>query len=539
MNPGGEIIDRFNLGKLPVGYSYGRKDGQLLYFNEPTPAAENKKGYAGLAAQPNILTTSGLYNAPVQVAVEVPQGVAAYYTTDGSEPNQESPRYTGPVMLSKMAGEEMPEGNVFRVRGYSDGMLPSAVSTGNYFIDSRHTLPIVALSTAPANMYDPKIGIYVRGDGERANYAQEWERPVNFQLFDTDGRLLIDTDACFRVFGAYSRAEREQKGLAVIARGEYGDNRLRFPLFESRPYEEYKSVVLRASGMDSTVTKVRDMLATSIAGDGGILAVQAYKQCVLYINGEYFGVYNLREKVTKYFLEQHYGVNPENLDFLVGSGTSSGSVLQGDTKEYKALLAYLESHALSDAENYAYIEERIDVDNFIDWLFAEMYFMNTDTGNIKYFRERREGSKWRWIFYDLDWGFAGSSRNPFEYWLDPQGHGGSSKMFSTLLERKMFESPVFREKFLERAAYLLKNVYTSEKVLARMDELVGNIESEMQRDAKRWPQGNGFNVWQSNVKSTRTFCEKRTDYMIYHVRKQFGVSESEAQNLFGSLGMAP
>lgn len=262
------------------------------------------------------------------------------------------------------------------------------------------------------------------------------------------------------------------------------------------------------------------------------LEVQAYRQAVLYVNGEYFGVYNIREKVNKYFIGAHYpDYDIENLDLLVGNG----SALLGDNKAWRELIDWCEETDFSDPENYAELESKIDVNSYIDWLICEMYVNNTDSGNIKFFRERSndpEKSKWKWIYYDFCWTFLGVTRDSFETFTNPTGHG-SGKAFSNQLTISCMQSEEFQQKFLARAAELLNTIYTPENVLAKIEECVAAIEDEMPRDAEKWPEGGGVGNWQACVENTRNFARKRRNVMIDFLQDHFDLTDAETLELFG------
>ncbi len=532
-SPQGEILDKLNVGAVRGTESAGKEtDGTPCYYAEPTPGEANGTGYIGYAESPAFETGAGFYYGAQTVTVAVPAGCTVYYTTDGSVPDESDQPYTGSLTVD--------ETTTVRVRAYREGYLPSHTVTASYLIDSPHSsaLSVVFLTCEPDDLFDEETGIYVEGPNpgsppsyRTANYNQEWERAANIEIFDGEGNAQVNMELAVRMFGAFSRM-REQKGFALIAREEYGADAINYPIFENREADSYHSIVLRAGGQDSTVTKIKDIVATGLVDGTTTLEVQAYRQAVLYVNGEYFGVYNIREKVNKYFIGAHYpDYDIENLDLLVGNG----SALLGDNKAWRELIDWCEETDFSDPENYAELESKIDVNSYIDWLICEMYVNNTDSGNIKFFRERSndpEKSKWKWIYYDFCWTFLGVTRDSFETFTNPTGHG-SGKAFSNQLTISCMQSEEFQQKFLARAAELLNTIYTPENVLAKIEECVAAIEDEMPRDAEKWPEGGGVGNWQACVENTRNFARKRRNVMIDFLQDHFDLTDAETLELFG------
>lgn len=534
--PDGTVADKLNCGKMRGGVSYGRSESGLpLYYEAPTPGEANSTGYPAYTEAPEILLSAGFYPGAKKVEVTVPDGTRVYYTTDGSVPDETDSLYEGSVTIEKTTS--------LRVRAFKEGLLPSQTVTSTYIIASPHSsaLSIVSISMEHDDLFDEETGIYVYGPNpgkapsyKTANFNQEWERPCHVEIFDPEGNLQVSQELAIRIFGAFSRM-REQKGFALIARSEYGANSIDYPIFENRDAQSYKSIILRAGAQDSTVTKIKDIVATSLVDGTTNLEVQAYRQAVLYINGEYFGVYNIREKVTRHFIGAHYPeYDIENLDILVGNGT----VVHGSNKEYKEMISWCAETDFSNDENYKKLVSMVDIDNYIDYLIAEMYVVNTDSGNIKFFRERSsdpDRSRWKWIYYDFCWTFLGVKRDFVEWFTNPAGHG-VGKGFSNQLTISLMQNQDFRNRFIKRSAELLNSIYTPENVLAKIEECSGRIYEEMEReggDPDRWPEGGGFGNWKACVKGMRNFARQRRNYMIDSLQNYFDLSDSETLRIYG------
>jgi hypothetical protein len=282
-------------------------------------------------------------------------------------------------------------------------------NSGTYLFtgdDVNHALPIVTLVTDPDNLWDEKTGIYAFGENYdpdlpygdsllTANFYQgrgiqgeevqtEWERPASFAVFGDDTKTqAFSQNVSIRIAGAYGRG-RAQKGFNVIARAEYGSSAMAYSFFDNRPFTEYKSLVLRPGAQDQNRGKIRDELSTGLLeGTDVNMLYQAYKPYVLYLNGEYWGVYFLKEKRSRFFVAQHEGTqDADNLDLL----KASSQVSHGSNEEWLELMNYVKSHDLSNAENYRYVEERMDVNSFMDYMICELYVGNSDYANIQYYK---------------------------------------------------------------------------------------------------------------------------------------------------------
>lgn len=539
----GKIVDHLCAGNVPSNMSFGRQLGStgFFYFPNPSLGSANSGGAYGFAQTPVIETPGGSFRGAQQVTISTQEeGAVIRYTTDGSTPTSSSPQYTGPITVSKTTP--------IRARAFKDALLGSTTATTTYFIDVPHTLPIVSLVSDPDNLFGYERGIYTIGKGtddsalgesaqyKGANFWNDWEREAHFEYVQEDGKVGVSLDGGVKIFGAYSR-KMDQKGLSFFARSRYGTDMIEYPLFETRPYTEYKSIVLRASGQDALMTKIRDITITDLIRENTNVEVAAFRQAVLYINGQYWGIYNIREKINKYMIAQHNDIeNPENIDLLV----ANSRVLVGDNSDYKALEDYIETHDVTDPEVYAEIGRRMDIQNFIDWNIIEAWSNNADLGNIKYWRERSPEGKWRWIAYDFDWAFFHSnpnSLNGLARITNEKGMGATGGI-STMILRRLLQNSTFKELFLERYAYHLSNTFATDRVLAKIEELSSNIEDEIGRDRERWDSGT-VDGWRNQLKRMTNFVEVRNGYMIYFAREYFGLSEQETIERFGSAGTKP
>lgn len=480
ISPESRIADVLAYNNLPMGTSQGRsnKSAGYYYFSQPTPGAANpENGKRRLSPAPMIVTKSGLYNSVENIQVELSGIGSIYYTLDGSDPDSSCALYKGPVALSKTTA--------LRAIAIVPGALPSDVTTASFVLNENHSVDVVSLVTDPDNLWDTRKGIYVKGSGASsvfpytgANFWMDWERDAHIELFTQTGSGF-SAPCGIKIFGQYSRGY-EKKSLSVIFRDCYGLSSLYYPVFESRDFLRYESLILRSTGQDRMRTLMRDVLVTSLADDTGILDTQAYRPIVLYVNGEYFGLYYLREKINEHFISTHRNVSPGSVDLLKGDGI----VNYGSNADYRALIQYVESHDLRQDEHYRYVLDRIDPVSYCDFKIAQIYCANGDTGNIRFYRSSDTDGKWRWILYDTDMAFRG---DPDRFWhnINPEGTGHNNA-FSNALICNLLKNDDFRALFIKRLEFNMKNTWSTKRVLARVDELCEAIGKEIPRNHKKY-----------------------------------------------------
>ena len=554
-DPNGKLIDKLSAGRMRSGQSYGR-DGSdnRFYYAEPTPGAQNGKGYEGITQLPAFSVTPGIYDNAVTVAITAGEGETIRYTTDCTTPNASSEVYSGELSISK--------NSVIRAAAFRDGYLSGDVATATYLFRSdgvNHALPVVTLVTDPDNLWNSKTGIYATGDQfdpDAASYADTlqsatyyqakfateeqvdtiWEKPAAFSLFDDNGKQVFTQNVGIRIAGSFGRG-RAQKGFNVIARKEYGKGSMEYPFFENRPYTEYKAVVLRAGAQDQNRSKIRDELASGLLEGTDInILYQAYRPTVLYLNGEYWGVYFMKEKRNRFFVAQHENTE-NNVDLAIGKGFKQRSY--GDNSDWVSLYEYATSHDLSSAEAYAYVSERMDVDSFRDYMIAEIYNGNTDTYNFQYYRLK--GGKWKFIFYDFCWGFQSPGHETLAFRMGKTPSDVcSAKLFAAMLQNKGW-----RDSFCRRFGELLNTAFAPERVSALIEELYGYVEPEIKREREKFNKDTFMGVkqpntnlgtyegFQSEISKLKDFAQRRPEELKRQLQSNLGLSDSYMKEVFG------
>jgi len=527
-DPAGAVLDSVRIPELPVSVSTGRfpdGSGAWRWMPFPTPGTGNRPdSVAGMAEAPVFSLAGGSYSGLQFVTVSpASEGDTVRVTADGSDPTGASPASGDPIPIRSTC--------VLRARSFRAGYLPSPIATQTYLIREDRELAVVSLATDPFNLWDEDTGIYVMGPNPGtenpyfgANFWKDWERPVHVEFFETDGSRAFSLDAGIKIYGAWSRAF-DQKSVAIYLRNEYDSGETGHRIFPSRSIRQFETFLLRNSGNDWQYTMFRDGLMQTLVENTAI-DVLAYRPAAVFLNGEYWGLMNLREKPDRHYLASHHGVDPDNLDLLSYEGGSEAVALEGSADAYRAFIAALGKMDMPKKDSYAYVHDRIDLDNFMDYMIAQIYFDNTDWpgNNIKYWKARTPGSKWRWILFDTDFGFAlydgnAASHNTLAFALDPSGPSWPNPPYSTFLLRKLLENPVFRGRFIVRAADHMNATFEKGRVLAVIDSLALAIAYEIPMHHDRWPRSAGN--WEAAVDVLRNFAARRVPLMRLHFLSQF------------------
>lgn len=474
----------------------------------------------GLAQSPEaspkvrFVQSPGFYGAE-GLALELraePKNAVIYYTVDGAPAGRNSAIYQHPLPIRSTT--------VVRVLAVT-GERASEPLTGTFFVGEKTALPVISISVKPYLLFHPEDGLFVKGPKAAPNYpftgANFWSRrelPVNVEFFEEDGRQVLCEAVGMSIFGGMSRVY-PQKSVALAARKRYGPKYLKYPFFANRPFKKYKHLILRNSGSDFGNSHFRDAFITSLAEDMG-LEVQAYRPALAFINGNYWGILNLREKVNRYFVANHYGVSRDSLDLI----EHRQDVKFGSIKRYNQLRAFLRDPAthLANPAHYLRATAQIDVENFLNYYVLQIYADNQDAGgNIKFWRTWRPDGRWRWLLYDTDFGFGmyeekAYQNNSLAMHTQADGPAWPNPPWTTLNLRKMLENPGFRQRFVNRFMDCMNTVFRAETAVARIDSFQRRLEPEMPRHLKRWKRG-GIDQWHRNVARMRAFAQARPEWM--------------------------
>lgn len=472
---------------------------------------------------------------------------AIFYTLDGSLPTRQSHRYDGPVSIAAGISEsqidrvstgirwkpsigKQPEVVVVRAAADHGHLGFSAVETQTYILNNPHQFPVVSLCMEPEDLVGNGDGIYVMGnallrqetqeavEGKHriewwdmpANYHQRgkrWERRCHLEFFDEQGEQVMHTGAGLRINGNATRSF-PQKSLRVYARGIYGVAEFQYPLFGEEGAQRFRNFILRNGGNDWDRAMMRDLVCHAMMA-GTDVAVQESRSVVVYINGKYWGLHHLRPRLNEDHVAILNGVEVEDLIMLEkNSEIYHGNT--GDEQQFLQLLQFAEQEGLENAANYQKVESSVNIPAFIDYLWAEIYSVNTDwpANNVKYYRLRSEGSKWQWLLMDTDYGFGYTYPESWE--TNMFRHIEKSGTHLGRLYLALMKNASFKRQFFARGEQLMETHFTPARMIGLIDGIEASIEEEMGRQVKRWRKPRDLNHWKEEVEILRQFVKNRS-----------------------------
>ena len=462
------------------------------------------------------------------------------------------------------------KGTVVRARAYKEGMLPSDIITHSYFVspqgpDMFH-LPVISISVQENYLFDYYDGIYTPGvdadqwriDNPGATFiwpfygnwrrrGAEWEYPAHIEIFEQpDHQRALHQDIGIRIHGGATRSY-PMKSLRLYARNQYTNSHLTYDFFGDG-LQGYKRLILRNSGNDFPTeiwspgnpsrTMFRDASIQALVSHMH-MDTQAYLPALVFLNGEYWGIQNIRERYDKHYLLRNYGAEEEHIDLLTGKD----EVKEGDNQHYLATIQYIEDHGLQDEAHYQYIQSRIDTENFIDYQIANIYADNTDWpgNNIDFWRYRTDAyepdaprgkdGRWRWLLYDTDFGLGlwggedAYENNTLAFATATDGSGWPNPPWSTFLLRSFLENDGFRNDFINRFADLMNTAFLPERAKSVINEMKAEVAPDIEKHMARWGYPDAYDDWVSYVGVKTDFLENRPDHQRAHIKEHFGLEK--------------
>ena len=524
----GSKLDEMTLDEQWGDISFGRvADGNTLKFFETATRGEQNSdvGYDERTRAVIFSETGGFFDTAFPLTASSETGAVIRYTLDGETPTEQSPIWSGEITLKSGV-------NVVRARAFVAGKLPSETKTQTYFVGISRDVPVVSLTTDDKYLFDTKTGLLVSGNGKTANYYKDWEYPINVEYYNADNTQEINQMATFRVTGATSR-KYGQKAISIFARSALSDKMFYFNPFENREgYEGYKALTLRAGGTESFKTRFKDAMMVKLANGMGIY-YQESVTCVVYLNGEYWGQYNLRERINKYSLAAFEGITDEDVIDGVTIIKGRGEVSQGTIDEWNALIKFMKKNSLKDEDNLNYVLEQFDVDSYFTMVAFEIISGNGDIGNQRMYKF--PGGKWKAVLYDLDAAMQNTKRTPLNYFL--KSLTASNSLFYHEPFAALMKNDQMKDKFLTICGKILSEKFIYEDLSAQIDEWVAKLEPLMEEQIARWPKcsPSSLGTWQYEVKAFRKICRTRPKAVVNYLVKQYKLTKEQKEYYFGEF----
>ena len=508
-DPSGTVID-FNEITIPnqIHHSYGKDaNGNWGVSINPTPGNGNGTIYEGYAEKPVFSSVAGFYNAQVTVGITIPTNTTVRFTTDGSRPTSSSTVYSSDIVISTTT--------VLRATAYHDdsNILPSFITTNTYFIDEVHNVPVISVSGGPA------INSLLGGNQSA---------PLGyFEMFDESGDEVDEGQGEYNKHGNDSWAYA-QRGFDWIMRDQAGyDDDVSGQIFEQKDRTEYQRLIFKAAANDNYQSEqgahIRDAYVHTLSHLADMeMDERTSKFCVVYVNGEYWGVYDMREKVDDHdFTKYYYDQGKDWIDFIKTWGGTWEEY--GSRDDWDTMRDFVFNNDMTDDANYAFVEEQLEVLSLIDYVLLHAHIVSADwlNWNTAWWRGRNPdggAQKWRYILWDEDATFGhyinytgvpstSANADPCNVELIGSDFEGHIEIFTTL-----YENEDFRQLYINRYADMNNSFFNCDFMLGLVDSMVSVIEPEMTRHIDRWGNGgDSYDDWQDNVQTLKDFIITRCD----------------------------
>jgi hypothetical protein len=530
--PDGTLIDVAPVNQeLRPGLSMGRVQPntgeEWCIFDTPTPGEDNTGStcYSGIESPPIFMEPSGWYTQDVDVHVQAASPMQTIrFTANGDIPSQSDSEVSGPIALN--------ETGILTARawGQDGNTLPSRAVDATYCInEDQFGLPVFSLITDSLNLWDWNEGIYVMGPNAGndyphfgSNFWEPWSKTSRLQLFDESGTLQSEEVFDLEIHGGWSRAE-PQRSFRLDFKGEYSGD-LEYSLFDEKPeIVAFNNINLRNGGQHSWATKIQDAAISRMAL-GTHNLVSAWQPFLVYLNGDFWGLYGAREKLDEHFVADNTGTDVNHVDLM-----NSWGVLHGSGNAFYEAISLLMAAPTNISGYIDLFEEHFDVENYIDYFVFETYGQNTDwmgiawgNNNVKICRETPWGGKWKYILYDNDasFGFFGASywENFIEYARNPGYPSVHSELFNRVLNNEDF-----RFRFINRYADLVNTTFQPSIFNSVISSMMDEIESAMPAHIERWNSPESNLQWLNAINNLTSHNANRVGTARTHINESFGL----------------
>ncbi len=582
------IIDSIVVPELSYNTSFGRVNDGRKEWERMTATAGGSNSAAEILPfvqlhEPVFNVQSGFYEEPFQLTITASENEVIYYTLDGSDPTPASDRYQTAIEIDDATGQE----NVFIarndlsptrehtpsfkvdkatiVRAVSYNPLENSVSkivSQVYFVGYHQraeydNLPIISIVTDPANLFDRETGIYGNGaalenykaegglqDGELLdsftdaegnqrhlymasnafNDGKEWEREASITYFDNAHKYSFTQTVGIQIAGQSTKAT-PKKSFSIVGRDIYDEN-IKLP-YEFFPGTEYSTIKLRNGGNNNDSAMITDAFLEQLAV-GRNVSIQQARPCIMFLNGEYWGIYNIRERYKEEYLSNHYGVNENNV-WLMDSGTAR--VGDGEAQEaYQYMTDVITECDLSFDDVYEMVCGIIDVQSLIDYCCINLYVDNRDVNfgqNTALWRTIQSDEagfgdgRWRWMVFDLDISIHDDSNSLALTWMEEHD------LFNEPIVQSLMANEQFRKQFCTTFMDIANTTYRYETVHQELMEWEKTYEDQIVKSHQQFFNENfSQKDYDGYIENMDTFFRQRFPFAMESLAETFGLTGS-------------
>lgn len=503
------LIDQHTFGPQTTDISSGLVPGTTdwNFYTTPTPnAANGTTGLSDKLPEPAVSVAGGLYTSNQIVSINYPDNNATlYYTTNGKVPTESDNVWSNDLSIT--------ETTTLRIKAFRNGYLPSDVASHTYIFDDNFSLDIISIQSDPASFFGAS-GIY---DNENSGLEKE----IHVEYFKPTGELAFEVNAGIKI---HSAKGHPQKSFRLYTRSEYGDNEINYKIFDDKDVDVFKRLILRNGSNDSQpsgLTHFKDGMYHQLFGSAGKRNhYAAYRPVHVYLNGNYWGIYNLRERQDRYYAK--YNIGDENVDMLEKTMDTPSrlNAIEGTFDEYNELDNFVKNNDMSIQANYEIVKQNVNIQNYVDYMIFGVFCGNRDwyENNTKWMKPKAPGHKWEWMMWDIEYGLGtyknydhGQPNWAAIYYARTRGgwpYSGTWK--NTYFFRNLLDNKEFRDYFSTRYADLLNTTLKEENILAKINETKQLLAPDFDKQIARWGLSNS--TWESAISYLEYYVSERPYY---------------------------
>ncbi|MEJ6581841.1 MAG: lamin tail domain-containing protein [Akkermansiaceae bacterium] len=517
-------IDSITYGTAVTDISYGRNETTPAiwqHFAVPSPGAPNLTPVVTdlrlTSPSAEISPAAGFFTDPESITLTASSG-PVHYTLDGSNPTTGSPVYAAPIAIS--------DTTIVRARVFESGKVPGPIATQSYFYgEDFNGLPILSVVADPETLFGDEIGIYDNNHEPTTSGMNEVykgkDAPGHIEFFPVDSSEGFAVNGGIRIGGENNWGSHDQKALNFSLRGKYGDDNLKYDLFPGSGIPNHSAFTLREGGDDWDDAMIRDGMWATIAADLINAETSDMRPSVVFLNGEYWGIYNIRSRWTPEWIFEKYGVDNGAYDHLgYGHFTSSSVSLganEGTTTEWTDLLTFIDNNDINTPAGWAFVESRVDIDSFIDFVVSESFANNTSwEHNREFWKAHAPGSKWRWFLPDMDRTFKNGDINSNRF---------DSILRNDALLNRIKNQPTFQARLAQRYAAHISTTFKPSRIANIVDTLGALITPEVARQTARW-RGSFVNGQSGDLEEIKDYATDRATAVHAEISDELGIGNA-------------